>query len=343
MEKKLKGMLCIIMLVFFCVGCAKNYDVKIIPSEAKQLKLTKYDNDLISMEIPSDWKVETAGDYTHYTFKVYNPKNSAYQIFMNFKTEGYMKSQEAKNFFEKYYGSNNLFATMPVLNNQTTEGFYSIFNELGLINNTSTFTFPVLSNFTIIDNFGKTLYGGDLLRATFINEHNKEGEGLFTATVKNPGNYYVNSNMADMFSSKIDTYPLYVYNTIFITTPANELVNWQEVLIKCLNTFEFSEKFVKEFQKEQDNLMQTIKANSKIYNEISDMIMSSWEAKNKSYDIMSQKESDKTLGYERVYDKENGGVYKAYNGFTDDYSNDRYEKITDDMYLKSISGYIEKN
>jgi hypothetical protein len=72
------------------------------------------------------------------------------------------------------------------------------------------------------------------------------------------------------------------------------------------------------------------------------MIMDSWEKRNKSYDIISQKQSDATLGYERVYDTETGEVYKAYNGFTDEYKGNRYKSITDDMYTTKISGYIEK-
>ena len=55
------------------------------------------------------------------------------------------------------------------------------------------------------------------------------------------------------------------------------------------------------------------------------------EKRNASFDIMSQKQSDATLGYERVYDTETNEVYKAYNGFTDDYDGERYKPITDDM------------
>ena len=69
--------------------------------------------------------------------------------------------------------------------------------------------------------------------------------------------------------------------------------------------------------------------------------MSAWENRQKSYDIMSQKQSDATLGYERVYDTETGDIYKAYNGFTDDYYGNRYQGITDDMYSEAVSGYIE--
>ena len=77
-------------------------------------------------------------------------------------------------------------------------------------------------------------------------------------------------------------------------------------------------------------------------NQITDGIMDSWEKRNKSYDIMSQKQSDATLGYERVYDTETNEVYKAYNGFTDDYNGERYKSITDDMYTDKVVGYIEK-
>ena len=77
-------------------------------------------------------------------------------------------------------------------------------------------------------------------------------------------------------------------------------------------------------------------------NETLNGIMSSWENRNTSQDIISQKQSDATLGYERVYDTDTGEIYKAYNGFTDDYTGDRYQAVTDDMYGKSVDGYIEK-
>ena len=103
-----------------------------------------------------------------------------------------------------------------------------------------------------------------------------------------------------------------------------------------------SDKFIQGFNSQEATLVATIKANQKVYDEISDMIMDSWEKRNNSYDIISQKRSDTTLGYERVYDVETNEVYKAYNGFTDEYKGNRYKTITDDMYTKQISGYIER-
>lgn len=71
--------------------------------------------------------------------------------------------------------------------------------------------------------------------------------------------------------------------------------------------------------------------------------MSSWENRNRSQDIISQKQSDATLGYERVYDTETNEVYKAPNGFSDAYDGKRYLPVTDDnMYTQPVTGYIEK-
>ena len=43
-----------------------------------------------------------------------------------------------------------------------------------------------------------------------------------------------------------------------------------------------------------------------------------------------------------MYDTETNEIYRAYNGFTDDYTGDRYKAVTDDMYALGIDGYIEK-
>ena len=105
---------------------------------------------------------------------------------------------------------------------------------------------------------------------------------------------------------------------------------------------EFTDTFINQFYNQQDSVMKNFQNVRNICNQTSDIIMSSWESRNATYDIMSQKQSDAILGYERVYDTETGDVYKAYNGFTDDYKGERYQTITDNMYTKSIEGYIEK-
>ena len=314
-------------------------NVKIVANEVSKIELEEYKTDLFSINKPKGWKVETIGDYIHYTIKIYNPENPTYQFFFNMKTEGYNKSEDAKKWQQTYY-PNNMFAKTSVIATKDTEGFYKIFNDLGTLNNTSTFTFPTLSDFTVSENLGKGSLGGDMLRATFKDSNGKEGEGIFTAYVYDAGPYYVYENIIS--GKQIDIQYLNVYDAIFITTPKGEFVDWQDILNSVASSLVFTDTFINGFNNQQDAVMKNFQQIRAIGNQISDGIMDSWNKRNKSFDIISQKQSDATLGYERVYDTETGDIYKAYNGFTDEYNGNRYKPITDDMYTKKTSGYIEK-
>ena len=314
-------------------------NIKIAKSKASQIEFEDYSINEFSIKKPKGWKVDTIGDYIHYTIKVYDPNNPAYQFFLNMKTEGYNKSEAAKRWQQKYY-PNNPFAKASVIATKNTEGFYKIFNDLGTLNNTSTFTFPTLTDFTVIDNLGKASLGGDMLRATFKDVNGKEGEGIFTAYVYDVGPYYVSENIIS--GKKIDIQYLNVYDAIFITAPKDEFIDWQDTLNTICSSLKFTDTFINGFNQQQDAVMKNFQHIRAIGNEISDGIMDSWNKRNTSFDIMSQKQSDATLGYERVYDTETNEIYKAYNGFTDDYDGERYKPITDDMYSKKTSGIIEK-
>lgn len=313
--------------------------IKIVANEASKVTLEDYSDNNIKIKVPKGWKVETLGDYIHYNLRVYNPENPTYQFFFNLKSEGYNKSEDAKKWQQKYY-PNSIFAKTSVIASKDTEGFYKIFNDMGPLNNTATFTFPTLTDFTVIENLGKGLFGGDVLRASFLDASGKEAEGVFTAYVYDAGPYYVNENI--MSGKKIDIYFLNVYDAIFFTAPKDEFVDWEETLNTIASSLEFTDEFLNGFNAQEDAVMKNFQNIRKICNEISDGIMDSWEKRSASYDIMSQKQSDATLGYERVYDTETNEIYKAYNGFTDDYDGKRFKSITDDMYTKKTSGYIEK-
>ena len=339
-RKKLIILMCVFVILGItgCNSFSSKDKVKIREVETKTIKYTDFDNGLVKMKVPEGWKVDVLGDYIHYTVKVYDPGKPTYQFFFNLKTEGYNKSEDAKAFQQRYY-PDSIFAKTAVIATKNTEGFYRIFNELGPLNNTKEFTFPTLNEFTVVENLGTGLLGGDILRATFKDAEGQEAEGLFTAYVYDAGSYYVNENI--MSGKQIDIYFLNVYDAIFITTPKDELVNWEETLNTISSSLEFTDAFINGFNAEQDAVMKNFQSIRSMCNEISDGIMDSWEKRNATYDIMSQKQSDATLGYERVYDTDTGEVYKAYNGFTDDYDGKKYQTITDDMYTKGISGYIE--
>lgn len=319
--------------------------VEITPTVTKTIEYEKYENGLVSLEIPKGWKVEVAPvDYIHYSFKVYNPEDTNYMFLFGLKQEGFLKSEKARSTYAKYY-PDAVFSKLSAIDPQTTEAFYKVWNNNAKLSNKTELKseyFPYFNEFKVISNLGKTALGGDIIRATYKSSNNKLMQGLFTANVKSIGTYYINTDIFNLLSEKVDVSPLNVYNIIMMTTPDEEFNNWQPILDHCLSTITFSDKFIRGFNSEESTLVATIQANQKVYDKISDMIMDSWEKRNNSYDIISQKQSDATLGYERVYDTETGDVYKAYNGFTDDYKGERYKSITDDMYTSAISGYIEK-
>ena len=340
--KKIIHSLVILVFVLSLTGCFNS--VKIVKSETSKITYEDYNNGLVSLKIPKGWKVEIPSvDYIHYTFKVYNPDNKNYMFLFGLKQEGFLKSETARSTYAKYY-PDAVFAKLAAIDPQTTEAFYKVWTKNAKLSNKEelkTEYFPYLNDFKVIENLGKSNLGGDILRATFKTD-DVPMQGLFTANVKSIGTYYINTNIFNLNSKKVDVSPLNVYNIIFMATPDEDFNNWQSILDYCLSTITFSDTFIKGFNNEESTLVSTIQANQKIYDQISDMIMDSWEKRNNSYDIISQKQSDATLGYERVYDTETNEVYRAYNGFTDEYKGNRYQSIPDDMYTSAISGYIVK-
>lgn len=359
--KKILNVLIVVTLLsaslFLLTGCdltkkieeiedgVKKENVKIVQNETSKIEYDDFNNGLVSLKIPKGWKVDVApADYIHYSFKVYNPQNKDYMFLFSLKLEGFLKSEKARSTYEKYY-PDAIFSKLAAVDPQTTEGFYKVWNQNAKLSNETELNmeyFPYLNEFKVIQNIGKAPLGGDILRANFKNSKNELMQGLFTANVKSIGTYYINTDIFNLFSEKVDVSPLNVYSTIMMVAPDAEFNNWQKILDYCLGTITFSDNFIKGFNNQESTLVSTIQANQKVYNQTSDMIMDSWEKRNNSYDIISQKQSDATLGYERVYDTETGEIYKAYNGFTDDYSGNRYKSITDDMYTSAVSGYIEK-
>ena len=314
-------------------------NIKIVKSEASQIEFEDFSNGDITLKKPKGWKVITAGSKDQYSIRVYDPNNSIYQVFLNLKTSGYTKSADSKKFWQNSM-PNSPMAQLPYIEEKTTEGFFKMYTEMCEPETTDTVVLPIIKNFQISENLGKSVFGGDILRATFKDVNGKEGEGIFTAYVFDPGPYYVYEHV--YYGKQIDMYYLNVYDTIFITTPKDKFIDWEETLTTIFSSLTFTDSFINEFNKVQTEGMKNFNKIREIGNEISDGIMDSWNKRNASFDIMSQKQSDATLGYERVYDTETNEVYKAYNGFTDDYDGERYKPITDDMYSKKTSGYIEK-
>lgn len=329
----------------------KENGVKIKQSEVSALKLVNYNGGEFSMKIPEGWKVSKGGSGIQYGLRVYDPNDDRNQIFYIIKMEPFYKSQNAINMYKLSLGSS--FEGV-VMSEPSTENFYKTFNDYadlqtelnssGKSMNFKGYEFPRFNNFNVIETSegNSTLHNqavdDKVLRATFNNGsslNDGESEGLFTACIVEFG--------AGILGYGNEQFSYYMaYNVSGITAAKDELVNYQEILLQCLNSIQFSTGFTQSTVK---GINQRTESALNISNQVSQSYKSyndAWSNRQKTYDIMSQKRSDATLGYERVYDTETGEIYKAYNGFTDDYKGNRYKAITDSQYTEKITGYIEK-
>ncbi len=328
----------------------KTDNVKIVESEASKITLEEYKTDNFTMKKPKGWTVETGGTGIFYTIRVYDPQNTNNQVYLMIKMQPLLKSASEKSAWQNYYnlsGNNpqyKVFTEAVVLDNPTTEGFYKKFNEVtsyasSIEPSFSSMKFLKFTNFTKKEEFESSAsmksvaLDSKVLRATFTGDNSKEGEGLFMASIVNFGNQY---------NGGVDMGYYMIYDIMAITAEKDEFINYKDILLDSVNSIEFSDAYVKQtIDNGNAQTQQALALNASIQKSF-DSYMSAWESRQKSYDIMSQKQSDATLGYERVYDTDTGDIYKAYNGFTDDYKGERYKSITDNMYTEKTSGYIEK-
>lgn len=332
--------------------------VKITQTAAAAVQTEKYETADFSITIPKGWTVSTGGINIYHSIRVYDPAEPLNQMFILLKAEPLLHCEEGKAAWQYSYNAgskqNLIFAKAPVLKNPSTEGFFKIFPQYAdFISKAepsySGYVFPRFENFTVTERYassnGMKAYamGDELLRATF-KDNGKEGEGLFSASVVDFGAVQIwTGRMNGYMMESADGGYYMVYNIVAVTAAKDTFIEWEGVLTDCFKTLKYSDSFVNAANQASNEKVALAKQISQNFNQTMDGFMSSWESRNISQDIMSQKQSDATLGYERVYDTETGRIYKATNGFTDDYDGKRYQPVTDDsMYAKAVSGYIEK-
>lgn len=311
--------------------------VLITPTGSSAVEYVKYSdtNGYFSMDIPKGWAVEVGLppegiiDLISYAIKIYDPENVDRKMYLNLSCAGSLKSEDARDWYNKHYP--NTLGNYPVVSDVSTAGFFSALGE-----------YYGYSDFEVTENIGPTALNGDLLNATAVSTASgKPIQGLFTAMVTDTSNY-VWKNMFDYTKGTVDVGFVTAFTVIYETAPEEEFLDWQPVLDHCLASLSFTDNFLSQRQQQWKSVMGTSSYIFNTANEISDMIMDTWESRNTSYDVISQKQSDATLGYERVLDVETGLYYKAEVGFGDMYDNDRYILADDDTaYLTPSSGWIQ--
>lgn len=332
--------------------------IKVTQTAAKAVQTEKYETADFSVTIPKGWTVTTGGTNIYHSIRISDPNEPLNQMFILLKADILLHSQAGKNAWQQSYNMGNtqaaIFAKAPVLENPSTEEFFKIFPQYAAFVSDvepdySGYTFPGFESFTVTDRYASAssmksvAIGDELLRATFT-DNGKSGEGMFAASVVDFGSAMISGgNVVNYQLQTADGGYYMAYNIVAITAAKDTFIEWESVLTDCMKTLQYSDSFINATNRASNEKVALAKQISQNFNQTMDAMMSSWESRNKSQDIMSQKQSDATLGYERVYDTETNEIYRATNGFTDVYDGNRYQPVTDDnMYAEPISGYIEK-
>ena len=232
--------------------------------------------------------------------------------------------------------SSDLFGKCPILTNVSTQGVFEIFPQFAdAMNATADYAdiqTPYIADFSVTESFESTqgmssvAISPAILRADFTQD-GTAGEGMFTADV-----------VPFAMGTGMGYYS--VYNLTLLSAEKDTFQDWQPTLSKSLSSLAYTPEFQSFAMSQSGQAAATSQSLSQAACEMSDSIMSSWENRNKSQDIMSQKQSDATLGYERIVDTETGEIYKIDNGFTDWYDGSRYKAISDDQYTDSVEAVI---
>ncbi len=318
---------------------SKHGNMRIRRAEAAHVTYVKHvdPSGFFTVNIPRGWRVKTGLkpdgkiDIISYAITVYDPKCPARELYLCLNNAIGLKSKAARDWYVKAYGPNSFFARMPVVSEPTTAGFFAAMGPL--------FGYR---QFTVLERLGKTALGGEAIVAQCTSSATgRRLQGLYHAAVMSGKPTYVQANMFNPAAGRLDVSTLLEFTILSETAPAEEFVDWQPVLDRCLASIAFTPAFHQQRRVAWAQVMGTSRYIMQTGDSIRGMIMDSYQRRNATYDVLSQKRSDATLGYERVQDTETGEYYRAENGFTDWYKGTRYRPATEkSAYLAPVSGYI---
>lgn len=314
------------------------------PAEKLMNSLVPYSdvNGCFTALIPQGWAVSTAGFDMLYWIRIYDPANPDLQVFTLLKTECLLSSQKSKSFFEKYRNYELYAMSADMIVAQKVEDFYGQFMEFAKFMaqyepTYKGFEYPQIYTFEVMEKnpygsiFADLALDDSVIHASFDDVYTgQKGEGMFTGSL---------CRGLDMGEAGYNE----MYNINAVTASYGEFSEYEALLSTIFGSIQYTDVFISTVMKDLMISAEAAAALNSTLQATSDIITGGWNARQKSYDIISAKQSDATMGYERVYNTETGEVYKAYNGFLDipDIEN-YYLPVTDDMYSLPVSGYIER-
>lgn len=277
------------------------------------LPLISWTDGAVSMSLPAGWSVYTGGECATKSILARDPSSELKQVFYFSEAGPVYTSQERKVWDYNYRqmgGYEMPWFESPVVNPLTAENYLVNFSSLAL---TSFFQqvfpqAPIMTNIKIVSSeeiTDKPDYATDaqLVRAEF-QQNNKLGEGYF---------YIITADIGMGWG----------YGMMFIglTAPKGLLDLITPSLEKSLESYTISQTYVNACLQAQNKAAAGALEAGQILSQTSDTIMEVWDSKLESEQRMSEKQTDATLGYSRLYNPDTDEVYEVTPEFYDYYQN----------------------
>lgn len=276
---------------------------------------------VFTLSKPKGWSVYKAGEYNTIAFLTRDENEPLRQVFCFGEIGLFYVSQQQKS-LEQHYQDNNGYPIpwkdMPVISPFDGTTFFQKFNDIMSSQIARNFlaagNMPKPSGFEQIQILSQepiqsVLPGlpAVLIRALLV-QNGKAAQGMFIVSGQEDGFGHATAFMVTG-----------------ITAPIREYTYTQDSLLKVVRSFTMDASYV-------EAGVRTIQQNGEIFREISktisetsDIITKGWAERNKSHDVIMQKQGDQIMGVERVYDPYTGEVYEVKNGFYDYYKTHEHE------------------
>lgn len=293
-------------------------EITVRQAEWTQVDWQPYSCAYFTLYIPAGWQVQWDGNAQKLWWTVTSPdgKIGIYNLDHDYaakdpsmtQTLGFQKpmyNASVQGYFEMIY--------------EDSADYFTVHNEC------------VPEDYNIIQSStNKQLKDYKALYATFRNATVGEGEGVYSAVLFDHDDIFIRG--ANYANWEIDA-------ILSQWAPVGQFVNWSPILAQIAASFTYTDYYIQEWQA----WLNTSTTPSPLTSD-TDPVMEAFEERSKSDTIIQEKRSDMLGEYERVYDHEAGGIYRAYSGFLDDVGDqDRYSQITDSQYADGYIGWIDKD
>ena len=306
----------------------------LVAIQSASLELENYDGGYFSIKKPVGWDVVTAGGCSTFSFYIADKNHPANRIFYIGEVGPVYLAEEQKTIDQNYVslgGSLPTWFEMPVINPLTPENLLAGFHLVAQTTIAQKFMpgLPELGDIEIISAVEETTFitGGQTktIRALF-RQGGELGEGLFYITVAPviPLTGYAWGGIG------------YGFCMTGITALQSDFKFYEKSLYQSISSLNLSQSYIDNCLQQQQQQGVAARNLSETLSETSDILMDSWESRNRSDDILSEKRSDVILGSDRVYNPDTGEVYEVpldfydnYNIHRDNYDMDNLQKLPD--------------